>query len=151
MSSRTPLRLNYELPANFIQRFRPVKAHAKEKGLQLYLFDLYGLRFYQRMATAGPLPDDAIWSVINPEGAELRLSQGFWEEAVGYVVAQRLPAPDDLHSFPLPIRLGYRAKVAVQALQRLREDLTRCDPLPNSDLLLALIDQRIDVYFHPSA
>ena len=70
MSSRTPLRLNYELPANFIQRFRPVKAHAKEKGLQLYLFDLYGLRFYQRMATAGPLPDDAIWSVINPEGAE---------------------------------------------------------------------------------
>lgn len=140
----------YELPVRFIERFRPVKTQPREKGLPLYLFDAYGLSFYRHMTTAAAIPDAAIWSVIRSQGnAGLQLAHGFTDHALGYVIAQCCPASGDPDTCPLPVRLGYRARVSVQALHRLREDLTRSHQTTAADVL-ALIDQRIDAYYHPA-
>lgn len=136
----------YELAARFLERFRPVKAQPREKGLTAFLFDAYGLRFYRQMATATTLPEGAVWSVIRLDG-ELQLTHGLAYDTLGYVIAQAVPSDDDEHCYPLPRRLGYRAKVAVQALQRLRHEL---DSLPNAAQVVALIDQRIHAYHHPA-
>jgi hypothetical protein len=145
------LRLHrYELPARFLDRFRPVKAHPREKGLAAYVFDAYGLRFYQAMPTAGALPAGAVWSVIADGQGVLRLTHGVSDDALGYAVAQRLPGEEDVRSYPLALRLGTRAKVAVQVLQRLRSDLAHSQALADADPILALIDQRIDAYHHPA-
>ena len=136
----------YELPACFIERFRPVKTQPREKGLPVYLFDAYGLTFYCRTATAGAIPPEAVWSVTRPDaGAGLQLVHGLVNDAIGYVVAQACPADGDPDTYPLPVRLGYRAKVSVQALQRLRRDL---DGLPDAAQVVALIDQKIHAYHH---
>lgn len=137
----------HELPARFLERFRPVKTQPREKGLTAYLFDAYGLRFYRHMATAA-VPDAALWSVIRPVGnAGLQLVHGFIDNALGYVVAQAVRAGDDPATYALPVRLSYRAKVAVQALQRLRRDL---DGLPDAAQVVAIIDLRIHAYCHPA-
>lgn len=139
----------YELPARFLERFRPVKTQPRDKGLAAYLFDAYGLTFYRHMTTAATLPEAAIWSVIHPKGkAGLQLVHGQAGDAFGYVVAQAVPGDDDEQCYPLPRRLGYRAKVAVQALQRLRHDL---DHLPDAAQAVTLIDQRIHAYHHPAS
>jgi hypothetical protein len=140
----------YELPARFIERFRPVKTQPRDKGLAVYLFDAYGLTFYRHMTTAGAIPDAAIWSVIPPEGrGGLQLAHGQRDTALGYVIAQAVPEGGDPASYPLPVRLGYRAKVAVQALHRLRDELARSQQTAAE--VLALIDRRIDAYHHPAA
>ena len=140
----------YELPRLFIERFRPVKIHPREKGLPQYLFDAYGLRFYRHMPTAGIVPAEAVWSVTLLEGhSGLGIVHGLVEDVAGYVVAQTFPRKDDPHCYPLPIRLGYRARISVQALQRLRDDLAQSPILPNADDVIALIEQRIDAYRHP--
>lgn len=137
----------YELPARFLERFRPVRSQPRDKGLAAYLFDAYGLKFYRHMTTAAVLPEAAVWSVIRPEGkAGLQLVHGLVYDAIGYVIAQRCPAESDPDTYPLPVRLGYRAKVSVQALQRLRHDL---GGLPDAAQVLALIDRRIDAYHYP--
>ena len=142
------LRLHrYELPARFLEQFRPVKAHSREKGLPGFLFDAYGLRFYRHLTTAGEVPAEAVWSVTRKPGG-LTLTHGFIEHAAGYVIAQALPAAGHSDSYLLPVRLGYRAKVAVQALQQLRGDLMRAATLNATDAL-AVIDRRIDAYHHP--
>jgi hypothetical protein len=143
----TPRLDRHELPARFLERFRPVKADARQKGLAAYLFDAYGLAFYRQMTTAAALPEGAVWSVIREEGGALQLVHGEDADALGYAVAQVVPGEDDRHSYPLPRRLGYRAKVAVQALQRLRVDLAHSHAAAD---ILALIDRRIDAYSHPA-
>jgi hypothetical protein len=140
----------YELPARFLERYRPVKAHPHEKGLPTYLFDAYGLSFYQTMTTAAVIPAEAVWSVARQEGrGGLRLAPGYAAAAIGYVLAQRCPADDAPEAYPLPVLLGYRARVSVQALQRLRHDLAQADGLAAAQVL-TLIDRRIDAYCHPA-
>jgi hypothetical protein len=138
----------YELPDRFLERFQPVKIMPREKGLPIYLFDAYGLSFYRHMTTAAAIPPEAIWSVIHPEGSSgLRLAHGFTDDAIGYVIAQRCPTLGDLDAYPLPVRLGYRAKVSVQTLQRLRHDLAQANGLAAAEVL-TLIDLRINAYHH---
>ena len=138
----------YDLPAAFRDRFRPVKSQPKEKGLAAWLFDAYGLDFYRRLTVAGAIPDAAVWSVARPEGrGGLQLVHGQAADALGYVVAQALPQDGDPASYPLPVALGYRARIAVQALQRLREDLAQAAAAE----ALAIIDRRIDAYRYPAA
>jgi hypothetical protein len=137
----------YELPTRFLERFRPVKTQGREKGLPAYLFDAYGLTFYRQGATAGAIPAEAIWSLIRTD-AGLRLVHGMLHDATAYVIAQSCPADGDPAAYALPVRLGYRAKVAVQALQRLRQDI---DDLPDAAQLVALIDRRIDAYHYPAS
>jgi hypothetical protein len=124
-----------------------VKTQPKERGLPAYLFDAYGLRFYRHMTTAGEVPAEAVWSVIRrPDG--LALTLGLTEEAAGYVVAQQMPKPADAMVYPLPVRLGYRAKVAIQALQRLRSEIANATTAADA---IAVIDRRINALCHPGA
>jgi len=139
----------YELPARFLERYRPVKAHPHEKGLPAWLFDAYGLSFYQTMTTAAAIPAEAVWSVTGQEGrGGLHLAPGVADDAIGYVLAQRCPAEDAPEAYPLPVRLGYRARVSVQALQRLRHDIAQADGIAAE--VLTLIDRRINAYHHPA-
>lgn len=140
----------FELPVQFVERYRPVKAQPRERGAPLYLFDDCGLRFYRQMTTAGGVPVDAVWSVI-PEGACMQLAHGIVDEALGYVVAQSSPREGDPTSYRLPIRLGYRAKVAVHALQQLRDQFLRSEGLARTADAIAVIDRQIDAYHYPRA
>jgi hypothetical protein len=136
----------YECPACFLERFQPVKAYPGEKGLPAYLFDAYGLAFYQQLSTAA-VPAAAVWSVSH-QGDDLLLTHGYSVEAMAFIVAQRLPAIGEATAYSLPLRLGYRAKVAVQALQQLKRDLIRSASRDTGEAI-ALIDRRIERYQYP--
>jgi hypothetical protein len=147
----TPRLDRRELPARFLERFRPVKADGRQKGLAAYLFDANGLAFYRQMTTAAALPDGAVWSVVRPPEGALQLAHGQDAAALGYVVAQAVPGDGDAITYPLPLRLSYRAKVAVQALRQLRGDLTRSDGQDHAADILAVIDRRIAAYHRVGA
>ncbi len=135
---------HFELPPSFIVRFRPVTAHPKERGVLRHVFDPLGLRFYRELATAGSVPDGAVWSLMPPKNDLVpTLVPGEFANAVGHVVTQVVDHacqnPDDL-GYPLIRRLGIRSRAAVDTLHRLRRDILDS---PSPADVLAIIDQRI--------
>lgn len=142
----------YEFPTHFLERFRPVKADAKAKGLAAYVFDTCGLRFYRQMTTGDTMPAGAVWSVISSQdGAGLQLAHGLAYAALGYVVAQVVPGEQDPQCYPLPVRLGYRAKISTQAMKRLLDELATAERLTVPPEIMAFIEQRIEQCQYPAA
>jgi hypothetical protein len=135
----------FEVSALFAQRYRPVRVHPHEKGLAAFLLDEYGLRFFRIMATATPVPPEAIWSLIRnaAECPTLHLVSGRSDDACGYLICEVPHAPADPAAYPVPPRLSYRAKVAIAALQTLLVDLAE-DPASSAADVIGFIERRIE-------
>jgi hypothetical protein len=136
---------HYELPSRFAQRYRPVRAHAHEKGLAAFALDEYGLRFFRSMATGNSVPAQAIWSIVRnaANGTGMQLAIGRHDESLGYVVCEFPCDSSDPATYPVPRRLTYRAKVTIATLQALLHDLPN-DPAGSAADVIGFIERRID-------
>ena len=136
---------HYELPSRFAQRYRPVRVHAHEKGLAAFALDEYGLRFFRIMATASPVPAQAIWSIVRDptDRSVMQLVAGRHEDTLGYVVCEVPHTAADPETYPVPRRLTYRAKVTIATLQALLHDLAD-DPAASAADVIGFIERRID-------
>jgi hypothetical protein len=148
LTRRTALRLDlrrYDLPPRFAARYRPVKLHVRERGLEAFVLDEYGLAFYRRMTTADAVPEGAVWSVVTSGATtSLRLIPGRCGDAIGYLVCEVVAEPAVMENYPVPNRLSYRAKVSIATLRRLLADLQACDQLRPSGEMVRFIEDRID-------
>jgi hypothetical protein len=144
-SKRRDLR-HFELPGLFARHYRPVRVHPHEMGLAAFVLDEYGLRFFRIMATATPVPETAIWSLVpNPAGRPaLHIVSSRLEDACGYLVCEVPHASADQAAYAVPPRLSYRAKVTITALQFLVSDLTDHPSNLAAADVIAFIERRIE-------
>jgi hypothetical protein len=112
----------FEIPEQFIRRFKPVTVSTRDKGIFRYLFDGHSLRFFQASTTCQPVPLDAIWSITEGMGQDILIRPGQWSDAIGFVVTDVIAVDDQC--YPLVRRLSYRQKVQRSTLLGLIRDLS---------------------------
>jgi hypothetical protein len=137
---------HFELPAAFARMCRPVRVHLHEKGLAAFVLDDYGIRFFRLMATATPVPTEAIWSLVGHVAGTrcLQLVFGRHQDAAGYVVCEVPHASGDAATYTVPPRLSYRAKVTIAALQNLLSDLSNDPAVSAVADVTGIIERRIE-------
>ncbi len=143
----TAILAKYVLASRFVERYRPVKSHRHEKALAGHFFDANAARFYIRMATVDPVPPEAVWTVLPPKDASdgFRVVSGRREElALGYVICQAPFATGAALEFPLVRRLTYRARLRINTLQGLLDDLLQAGQPTITGDIAAFIQRRIE-------
>ena len=133
----------FDLPPDFVRRFRPVMVSRRSVGVAAYVFDPYRLTFFEKLATATPVPAEAIWSICPSSDGGLHLRSGKHGAAIGYVVTQVPLFSPEQYSQPLPKRLSYRQKIKAAAIRNLLEEL-RSTKLEVPADVLAIITRRLD-------
>lgn len=131
----------YDLPLAFIRQFQPVAAFPHERGLQRYLFDEIGLRYYRAMSTV-PIQATAVWSVtagIHHDRPELVFGQE--PNAAGYVVVQCGADSASPTHWLLPRRLSLRQRIRKSTLECILTEL-RAGPNVVPSEVLTLLESR---------